>query len=142
MKVTNEKHETTEPTPNHWQLIRDVAVFQVKLALDGIRDVVLLPVSLGAAIMGLVISPDNPGKYFNRLLELGRQSDVWINLFSASEHYQSDAETPSSDAYVQKLEDMLISEYKRGGVVKDIKDHTDHLVDRIQTELRQDGSTD
>ncbi len=134
--MTNENHETNKQTPNHWQLFRDLAVFQVKLALDGIRDVVLVPISLVAGVLGIIMSPDNPGKYFNRLLELGRQSDAWINLFSATEHYQSDS--ASSDAYMQKLEDMLISEYKRGGVVKNLKDHTDHLMNRIQSEIRQD----
>ena len=137
-KVTIDPQEQLQKPPNHWQLIRDVAVFQLKLALDGVRDVVLLPVSLAAAVLGLLFSADNPGKYFNRLLDLGRKSDVWINLFGASEHYQSEQAPPSSDAYVQKLEEMLINEYKRGGVVKNLKDHTDQLVQRIQTELRQE----
>lgn len=137
--MTNDDHNFPEQTPNHWQLIRDVAVFQFKLALDGVRDVVLVPISLAAGIAGLIISPDNPGKYFNRLLELGRRSDVWINLFSATEHYQTEEPQASSDAYVEKLEKMLINEYKRGGMVKNLKDHTDHLMKRIQSEVKQDG---
>ena len=136
--VTNDDHEIHNQAPNHWQLFRDIAVFQAKLALDGIRDLVLLPVSLVAGVLGLILSPENPGKYFNRLLEFGRQSDVWINLFSALHHYQTEAATLSSDAYVEKLEEMLINEYKRGGVVKNLKDHTDNLVERVQQELRKE----
>ncbi len=147
MNGNNELQETpndrTEPgatTPNHWQLLRDMVVFQAKLAIDGLRDLVLLPISLVAGVAGLLFSPDNPGKYFQRLLEFGRKTDVWINLFGATEHYTGEMKSPSSDAYVQKLEEMLINEYKRGGVVKNIKDQTDSLVKRIQTEIRQDDS--
>lgn len=137
---TNNRSEPEETPPNHWQLLRDMVVFQAKLALDGLRDLVLLPISLVAGIAGLLFSPDNPGKYFQRLLEFGRKTDIWINLFGATEHYSGEVDTPSSDAYVKKLEEMLISEYKRGGVVKNIKDQTDSLVKRIQAEMRQDES--
>jgi hypothetical protein len=143
LEVTKQPDEVPQSAPNHWQLIRDLVVFQAKLALDGLRDLVLLPISLLAAILGLVASPDNPGKYFQRLLEFGRQTDVWINLFGATHHYQQDdAPPPSSDAYVEKLEEMLINEYKRGGVVKNLKDHTDNLVRRVQAEVRQESRQD
>lgn len=139
-EVTKQPDQSPPSAPNHWQLIRDLLVFQAKLALDGLRDLVLLPISLIAAVLGLVASPDNPGKYFQRLLEFGRQTDVWINLFGASHHYQQDGSQPlSSDAYVEKLEEMLINEYKRGGVVKNLKDHTDNLVRRVQAEVRQEA---
>lgn len=139
--VTENEPEIAAEAPNHWQLIRDLLVFQAKLAIDGLRDLVLLPISLVAALAGLIASPDNPGKYFQRLLELGRQSDVWINLFGASHHYQrEDDQPPSSDAYVQQLEELLIKEYQRGGVVKNLKDQTDSLVERIRSEIRQDDS--
>ena len=42
--------------PGRWTLIRDVAVFQVKLVFDGMRDVVLLPISLIAGIVSHRIS--------------------------------------------------------------------------------------
>ena len=139
--MTNDEHENPTEAPNHWQLFRDILVFQAKLALDGLRDLILLPVSLVTGVLGLIFSPDKPGKYFNRLLEFGRQTDVWINLFSASHHYQTDGQAPSSDAYVKKLEEMLINECKRGGVVKNLKDHTDQLVEKVQQELRKELET-
>lgn len=139
-EATKSQPQGLESPPDHWQLLRDMLVFQAKLAIDGLRDLVLLPISLIAGLAGLLTSPDNPGKYFQRLLEFGRKTDVWINLFGATEHYDTEVDTPSSDAYVKKLEEMLINEYKRGGVVKNLKDRTDHLVKRVQSEIRQDDS--
>jgi hypothetical protein len=37
-----------------WRLVRDLAVFQAKLFVDGVKDLVLFPVSLVAALVGLV----------------------------------------------------------------------------------------
>ncbi len=136
--MTEENDKTPIPAPDRWQLIRDVVGFQFKLALDGLRDLVLSPLSILAGVIGLIISPDNPGKYFNRLLEFGRRTDVWINLFGASEHYDPDNETPSSDAYIKQLEAMLVAEYQRGGVVKNLKDRTDNLMNQLGKEPDQD----
>ena len=42
--------------PTRWQLIRDLAVFQLKLVIDALRDVVLSPISLVGAVVDLVRS--------------------------------------------------------------------------------------
>jgi len=128
--------------PDHWQLMRDVVAFQFKLAMDGLRDVLLSPVSIAAALYGLFSNPENPGHHFNRLLKFGRQTDVWINLFGATDHYKDenskDENAASSDAYIQKLEDLLIAEYRKGGLVRGLKDSTDGLIERIRRERSQD----
>lgn len=137
----NDRPNAEGPSPGHWQVLRDALVFQFKLVLDGLRDVLLSPISVGAAIFGLIFSPDNPGLYFNKLLKFGRKTDVWINLFGASSHYvegerDGDSESKkeqhqSSDAYVKKLEDLLLTEYKKGGFVKNLKEGTDTLLDKL-----------
>ncbi|MFT4797938.1 MAG: hypothetical protein ACJAYE_001208 [Candidatus Azotimanducaceae bacterium] len=124
--------------PNRWQLVRDLIGFQFKLALDGLRDLFLSPISIIAGVAGIIFSPDNPGKYFNRLLGLGHRSDIWINLFGASEHYVRDPEATSSDAYIGKLEELLVAEYQKGGVVKNVKDRTDNLINQISKKTDQD----
>jgi hypothetical protein len=137
--MTEEKapDEKTRDTSRQWQLLRDVLAFQVKLAMDGLRDVLLSPISIGTAIYGLIVHPENPGKEFNRLLNFGRQSDVWINLFGASEHYENE-KTESSDAYIKKLEDLLVGEYQKGGIIKNLKESTDGIISKIQKDKGQD----
>ena len=41
---------------DRWTLIRDVAVLQVKLIVDGLRDFILVPISL---VAGLIVNPDS-----------------------------------------------------------------------------------
>ncbi len=66
--------------PQRWTLIRDAAVFQVKLLADALRDFLLSPVSLVLAVADLI----RPGSgRFYRLMHLGRRSDQWIDLFGA-----------------------------------------------------------
>ena len=152
--MTKDQNDMQEPVPNRWQVLRDTIAFQFKLLMDGARDVLLSPISIGAAIFGLIFSPDNPGVYFNRLIKFGRKTDAWINLFGAS-HYDPNSETRdsndidgkdidskdkarntkkdiSSDAYVKKLENLLIAEYNKGGLIKDLKEGTDTLLEKLR----------
>jgi hypothetical protein len=123
--------ETEVPIPDHWQVFRDLLAFQFKLVLDAGRDLLLSPLSVIAVIAGLLSRQDNPGKHFYDLLRIGHKSDHWINLFGTSD---SDAEDPlvSSDTYVKKVEDLIINEVQKGGVVKNMKDKTDGLIEKIR----------
>ena len=114
----------------YWQLFRDVAVFQIKLAMDGLRDLFLSPISIGAAVWGIITNPSNPDKYFAQLMNFGHKTDEWINLFGNVDEYESGKQ--SSDKYVHKAQEMLVNQYQQGGMVKKVKDGTDNLVDRIQ----------
>ena len=46
--------ESEASHPPIWTLIRDIAVLQVKLIVDGLRDLVLVPLSLAAAVLGIL----------------------------------------------------------------------------------------
>jgi len=126
-----------ESEANHWQLIKKVIGFQFKLALDGIRDVLLSPISIGAAVLGLLTRPDDPEKYYRSLLKFGMKSDRWINLFDSPEYMDK---KQSSDEYISKIEDLVVSEYNKGGVLKSVKDQTDSLIDRAQSSLDKKAS--
>ncbi len=124
-------NDSPEEFPSRWRVFRDVVAFQFKLAMDGLRDVILSPVSIIAALIGLLTSSRNPGKYFYRLLELGHSSDRWINLFNA---YDDDGQRVSADHIVRRAESAVVSEYEKGGVLTNVKDHADKVIDRFQEE--------
>ncbi len=63
------------------ELIRDAAVLQMKLLVDGLRDAVLIPVSLVAALIGVLRGGEDCGREFRGVIKLGRRSERWINLF-------------------------------------------------------------
>jgi hypothetical protein len=79
--------------PSRWVLLRDVAAFQFKLIIDGTRDVLLSPLSLIVALLGLATGRRD---WFYRLLVLGRRSDRWIDLFRAASRI-----SPAPDTHPQ-----------------------------------------
>ena len=104
--------------PARWGLLRDLVAFQFKLALDGIRDVLLSPVSLVAVFVGFMFGGAAPGQYFYRLLRFGRRTDHMIGLFSAADNYHDgvdDMNRPSisADSLVQNIEERIVEEYKQ-----------------------------
>ena len=123
--ASDEEKPVSEPNRNHWQLLGDVLALQFKLAIDGVRDLLLSPISIVAAIAGIFTHPENPGVHFERVLKFGHKTDKWINLFGAEPE-------SSSDVYVKKVEDFVVNEYNKGGVVKSIKDNTDGLIGRLR----------
>ena len=120
--------------PTRWQLIRDLAVFQLKLVIDALRDVVLSPISLGAAVVDLVRGGERPGRYFYRVLLTARRSEAWINLFGEADRVAprpTDAESTSLDALVERMEGLLVEQVDRGGVTASAKLAIDRSLDAI-----------
>ncbi len=52
--------ENSNNSQDRWSFGRDILVFQFKLLADGFRDMVLIPASLIAGILGLLFHRDNP----------------------------------------------------------------------------------
>ena len=67
-------------------LLRDLVIFQVKLVMDGMKDLVLMPLTIGAAAIDIVFPGRRPGHRFYLVMALGERFDRWLNLFSASDH--------------------------------------------------------
>ena len=120
-------------------LIRDVAMFQVKLIVDGFRDLVLVPVSLVTGIISLMSGKDGePGPQFYHLLGLGKQSEQWINLFGALKNAPPDMEQvqpfPEADMddIVGRIETFVIDEEKRGGMTAQARERLERVLSRLQ----------
>ena len=125
--------------PDRWTVIRDAAVFQVKLVIDGFRDLVLIPASFVAAVMSIFSGKDgHPGPQFYHLLGVGKRSERWIDLFAAYRHAPEevvgDTEQMESniDDIVQRVETFVVDEYRRGGVTKQAKDRIDAALGALQ----------
>ena len=125
--------------PPTWTLIRDVAVLQVKLLVDGARDLVLVPASLIAGVVSLVKREDGkPGPQFYRLVGVGKQSERWINLFGAldnappevfEENHFGDTDI---DQIVSRMEAFVVDEYQRGGITAQAKERIDKALNAMQ----------
>ena len=131
--------ETPNDYPDRWTLIRDLFVFQAKLLVDGLRDLLLVPASLVAGIWSLVSGEnDRPGPQFYRLVSLGKQSELWIDLFKAYENAPEEVRrehefaVKNMDELVDKFESFVVDEYERGGVTAQAKERIDKALDAIQ----------
>ena len=131
--------ENEPEQPATWTLVRDAAVLQFKLVVDGLRDLLLVPASLVAVVISLAkTSNGQPGDEFYRLVSVGKQSEQWINLFGAlknapphvvEEHYFGTADI---DDIVTRVESFVVDEYQRGGVTKQAHDRLSEAIERIR----------
>ena len=104
-----------EAGDRRWLLLRNVLVFQMKLAVDALRDVVLSPLSLGAALLDLATGTDRKPLYFEQIFTLGRRSEGWIDLFGGPPA-DDEASRPGIDRLVRRMESLVVEQYERGGM--------------------------
>ena len=134
-----------EKPPALWVLIRDIAVLQVKLIVDGLRDLVLVPTSLVLGIVSVAkMRNGKPGSEFYKLVSIGRQSEQWINLFGAIKNAPPDVVETAPfgsgdiDELVSRVETFVVDEYKRGGVSAQAKTRIDKALAALQRSRKMD----
>jgi len=138
--------ETPEDPGARRALIRDIIVFQGKLIVDGLRDLVLVPASLVAGIMSLASGTHSqPGTYFYRLLGVGKNSERWINLFGALRNAPPDLEEfepfPEADIddIVGRVEAFVVNEHKRGGMTAQARERLERALEALRKRQRRGG---
>lgn len=127
---------------DRWTMIRDIGLLQVKLIVDGFRDLLLVPASLIAGLISVL----SPGKYestlFYRLVCIGKQTEGWINLFGAYENAPDSVKAQyviderHLDDLVDKVETFVVDEYKTGGVTQQAKQKIDKALDELQRSIK------
>ena len=111
-------------------LLWDVFAFQFKLAADGLRDLILVPLSLVTAVMGLIVGGDVPYQYFRQLLKLGRRSEIWINLFGYRKH------EGTSDDLIAPLKKRVLSEAQNNPWISKAGDGLNKTLNSVGEQLK------
>ena len=124
-------------TSKRGELIRNTVVFQLKLMADGFRDLVLLPVSLIATIIGLLRGGDQPDREFQQVIQVGRDSEQWINLFGNHEAPENSNITASIDALFTKVEETLKQQYLAAGTSARAQAEIDEALQAAHEETKQ-----
>ena len=107
-------------TDSRKEFLRDALVFQGKLVVDGLRDLILFPAALVAAGVDFFTHSEPAGRHFYDVLHFGKQTEGWIDLFEAtdrappSDRSHLDLDAPSLDELVAQLEQKLKSERETG----------------------------
>lgn len=65
-------------------VIRDVLEFQFKLVVDGLKDLTLAQVALGAALWDILRRDGSPGRRFYGIIRLSDRFDQWLDLHAAT----------------------------------------------------------
>jgi hypothetical protein len=97
-----------------WVILRDLAIFQIKLFLDGGKDIALAPLSLGAVALDLAFPGPRPGRRFYAVMRIGERFDRWLSLFSAADKATAledglfGASRAGSRSMLGKLEELVI----------------------------------
>ena len=120
-------------------LVRESALFQLKLLADGLRDFLLVPVSLAATVVGLLRSSEDPEVEFNRVLDLGRQSERWINLFGTHDPLDAAGPAGSIDQLVTRAEEILREQSREGGVSENASTALTKALDSLHQRARELG---
>ena len=66
-----------------WRLLRDVVVFQIKLGMEAVLDITLIPVSLAAAGLDLLLGNWRRPRWFHAVLRFGERCEHWIDLWGS-----------------------------------------------------------
>jgi hypothetical protein len=92
-------------------LIRDLLLFQAKLLVDGLKDLVLIKLALLAVVADLALGGRRRGRIFYGLLRGGERFDLWLNLYRpASAPATEAAASPvaSADHLARGVESMTM----------------------------------
>ena len=96
----------TESTNNAGTLVRAVAMLQLKLLLDTLRDLALSPLALAAALVDLAMLKQQRPRYFRAVLRFGARSDRWIDVWSGGEEEHVPS-CESVDALLFRVEEVV-----------------------------------
>jgi hypothetical protein len=122
-----------------WSLIRDVGIFQLKMLLEALRDVLLPAATLVAGGVGTILGGERPERYFHEVLRLGARFDVWLNLFGPiGEPGRSGvlAADAGVDRTLRHLENLLREQHRKGQVTRQAKQSIDRWLDQVEGAVR------
>jgi hypothetical protein len=134
--MSSKPEEDPQPVSQnpHWELLRDLVRFQAKLLLDGLRDILMSPLSMVAAIAGTLVDRNRPQALFRQTMDFGQRTERWINLFDRSGQ-QVDVGEPGIDELFAILEQRVVDQYHRGGATASAKNAIDRSLEGLHRGL-------
>jgi len=94
------KSVVPEDNPSRSKIIRDVLIFQAKLWLEGFKDLALMPLSFGAAVVDVIFG----GSTLYSVMKLGDRFERWVHLYGA---LGEEAESDGPDGRLRSLDHLL-----------------------------------
>jgi hypothetical protein len=101
-------------------LIRDLLIFQLKLLLDGLKDIVVFWMAIGASLLDIVFPGERRGHRFYAVMRSAERFDHWLNLYGAAEHAEENEEglfgesAAGADTMLGRLEEIVVGRRETG----------------------------
>jgi hypothetical protein len=95
---------------SRWKLARDLGVFELKLAVDGVKDLVLAPLALAAVVADMVMPAESRGVFLRAVIRIGERFEKWLNLYGLKrrDSTQTILDDGGSDVIVDYLESKTL----------------------------------
>jgi hypothetical protein len=122
--------------------VRKTAIFQLKLLADGLRDALLIPISLGAALIGLIRGGDDAERELQEIFKLGRRSERWINLFGQHKPLVYAHPARSMDAIIDRVESVVREQYQKGKTSAEEKTAIEEALEELRSAKKAEGSVE
>ena len=98
--------------------LRDFMIFQLKLSLDGFKDMVVFGLSIGAIVLDFIAGRGRRPRLFYSVVRISERFDKWLNLHAAVQRlYETESEDglfggseAGSDTLIGQIEQLA-----RGG---------------------------
>jgi len=84
LDLMTQRPPDSDDRPSKGIIVRDLLLFQMKLWLDGFKDIVLSPISVVAAALDMLRGSERSSLFY-RTLQLGEGFDQWLNLYGAAQ---------------------------------------------------------
>ena len=105
---------------NNRVVIRDLAIFQLKLLLDGLADVVIAQVALAAVALDLLFPAERKGQRFYAVMARAERFDHWLSLYGSAEAADVEedglfgASLAGADSLLGRLEAIVTGRWEIG----------------------------
>lgn len=99
---------------DRYVVLRDLVIFQIKLLLDGLKDVVVSQIAIGAAALDLLFPTGKRGHRFYSVIRSAERFDSWLSLYGATQSAEANedglfgASRAGSDSLLGKLEEIVL----------------------------------
>lgn len=107
--------------PGQRVLLRDFIIFQLKLVLDAFKDIVVIKLSILAAVFDLLFGRSGRPLLFYSVIRGCERFDLWLNLYGAARGAETQADglfgasEAGDDTLVGKLEELVDQRARRRG---------------------------
>lgn len=118
-----------------WPQFRRLLVFQVKLYVDALRDLLMSPLSVVVFFIDVVQGNHGEKALFASLLKFGRKTEQAINLFE--QHDADDENFRGIDTFIMQVEEALRKEYTDGSVSANARDTIEKSLDGLRNKIKR-----